>query len=234
MNTVLPAQVSLRHARRLGDHSVSNHLMAPRGRFRTLPLSAASPCSRRPGFVLIPQTRRATRPNRVRHPTDWSLPPAAPHLASQRRSCSWLRAGERMPGEDFHLPDEVRLQAHGIACLSARSRPEEREGNLGARPASLRTSRRKPSTPRSTAGRCAIRAITAVSANGNPSSKPWVDENRRPDAEARYRGGELVDWMFTSTATADGYPTRSARLSSRSHLQSGDPSRYRQTRGIPP
>jgi hypothetical protein len=30
-------------------------------------------------------------------------PPAAPHPASRRRSCIRLQAGERMPGEDFHL-----------------------------------------------------------------------------------------------------------------------------------
>ena len=29
-------------------------------------------------------------------------PPAAPHLASRRRSCSRLQAGERIPGGDFH------------------------------------------------------------------------------------------------------------------------------------
>jgi hypothetical protein len=39
-------------------------------------------------------------------------PPAAPHPASRRRSCIRLQAGERMPGEDFHLSDCVRFQAH--------------------------------------------------------------------------------------------------------------------------
>jgi len=39
-------------------------------------------------------------------------PPAAPHLASRRRSRSRLQAGERLPGEDFHLSDHVRFQAH--------------------------------------------------------------------------------------------------------------------------
>jgi len=33
-------------------------------------------------------------------------PPAAPHPASRRRSCSRLQAGERMPEEDLHLPDQ--------------------------------------------------------------------------------------------------------------------------------
>jgi hypothetical protein len=39
-------------------------------------------------------------------------PPGAPHLASRRRSSCWLRAGERVPGEDSHLPVGVRLEAH--------------------------------------------------------------------------------------------------------------------------
>ena len=45
-------------------------------------------------------------------------PPAAPHPASRRRSCSRLQAGERMPGGDLHPSVQysyksVRLQAHG-------------------------------------------------------------------------------------------------------------------------
>jgi len=39
-------------------------------------------------------------------------PPAAPHPASQRRSCRRLQAGERIPEEDFHLSDQTRFQAH--------------------------------------------------------------------------------------------------------------------------
>ena len=39
-------------------------------------------------------------------------PPAAPHPALRRRSCSWLQAGERIPEEDFHLSDQTRFQAH--------------------------------------------------------------------------------------------------------------------------
>ena len=39
-------------------------------------------------------------------------PPAAPHPASRRRSCIRFQAGERMPGEDFHLSDHVRFKAH--------------------------------------------------------------------------------------------------------------------------
>jgi hypothetical protein len=39
-------------------------------------------------------------------------PPAAPHPASRRRSCSRLQAGERIPEEDLHLSDQTRFQAH--------------------------------------------------------------------------------------------------------------------------
>lgn len=105
-------QVSLINASGLVDHSVSKHLMDPRRRFITLPFSstafrfrsrlrhwlAGSPIA--PGrieFVIL-RTGRS--------------PPAALHPASRRRSCSWLQAGERMPGEDFHLSDHLRFQAH--------------------------------------------------------------------------------------------------------------------------
>lgn len=44
-------------------------------------------------------------------------PPAAPHLASRRRSCIQLQAGERLPGEDFHLSDHVRFRAHECGSL---------------------------------------------------------------------------------------------------------------------
>jgi hypothetical protein len=45
-------------------------------------------------------------------------PPAAPHHALLRRSCSWLQAGERLPEEDFHLSDHLRFQAHECGDLS--------------------------------------------------------------------------------------------------------------------
>ena len=47
-------------------------------------------------------------------------PPAAPHPASRRRSCSRLQAGERIPEEDFHLSDQTRFQAHWNARSCAR------------------------------------------------------------------------------------------------------------------
>jgi hypothetical protein len=51
-------------------------------------------------------------------------PPAAPHPVSQRRSCSRLQAGERIPEGDLHpsvqyLQHFVRLQAHECASLLA-------------------------------------------------------------------------------------------------------------------
>jgi hypothetical protein len=53
-------------------------------------------------------------------------PPAAPHPVSQRRSCSRLQAGERIPEGDLHpsvqyLQHFVRLQAHECASLLAPS-----------------------------------------------------------------------------------------------------------------
>ena len=113
MNTgSLSEQVSLIHASGLPDHSVSNHQGNRSRRFHTLPLSATafrfrfrvrhwlagSPIA--PGrieFVIL-RTGRS--------------PPAAPHPASRRRSCSRLQAGERMPEEDFHLSNQTRFQAH--------------------------------------------------------------------------------------------------------------------------
>ena len=52
-------------------------------------------------------------------------PPAAPHPALLRRSCSWLQAGERMPEEDFHLSAQARCQAHvgTRCCVSATLNP---------------------------------------------------------------------------------------------------------------
>ena len=39
-------------------------------------------------------------------------PPVASHPASRRRSYSRLQAGEGLPGEDLHLSDYMRSQAH--------------------------------------------------------------------------------------------------------------------------
>ena len=93
-------QVSLIHVRGLPDHSVSNHLARPRRRFDTLPFQRdGSPAFRQ--VQASPFTRGLAghaRPNRVRHPTDWSFtsccfPPclAAAQLQSVtgRRAHTW-------------------------------------------------------------------------------------------------------------------------------------------------
>ncbi len=78
------AQVSLLHVHSLLDHSISNHPVPSYRRFRTLPLSSIG--------LPLPQVQtspfpsrlvRNTRPNRVRHPMDWSFTSCCspPHLS---------------------------------------------------------------------------------------------------------------------------------------------------------
>ena len=80
-------------------------------RFCTLPLSDERfPLHDGSGLRLWLADSPPIRPNRVRHPTDRShlllrTPPPGDALI-------WLQAGERMPEEDLHLSDHVRLQAH--------------------------------------------------------------------------------------------------------------------------
>src|SRR5215813_7604764 len=84
-------------------------------------------------FEVVSQKVKAAFLRRVHHSrfltfvilrTDRS-PPVAPHPVSRRRSYLWLQAGERLPGEDLHLSDGVRSQAHGARrfqrAVSARS-----------------------------------------------------------------------------------------------------------------
>src|SRR5262249_20660415 len=117
MNTCFDsAQVSLLDAHHLPDHSAVNHPLPPGHRFDTLPLSVTGfrSLSERSGLRLCTagSSRSAGRITFVILRTDRS-PPVAPHPVSGRRSCLWLQAGERLPEEDFHLPDDVRSQAHG-------------------------------------------------------------------------------------------------------------------------
>src|SRR6266487_6885386 len=51
-------------------------------------------------------------------------PSIALHLASRRRSYRWVRAGERIPEEDFHLSVMAPLQAHPATRAS-----REQEGH---------------------------------------------------------------------------------------------------------
>ena len=104
-------QVSLIHASRLPDHSVSKHQGSRSYRFYTLPHSARA-------FRFRSRVRHwlagsPTAPGRIEFVIlrTGRSPPAAPHLASRRRSCSWLQVGERIPEEDFHLSDNSRFQA---------------------------------------------------------------------------------------------------------------------------
>ena len=47
-------------------------------------------------------------------------PPAAPHPVSRRRSCIQLQAGERMPGEDFHLSGQRARRRTGAGLQPGR------------------------------------------------------------------------------------------------------------------
>ena len=72
------------------------------------------------GFTFGPQARQTVRPNRVCYPRPapgqalrmTHSPLVALHPASRRRSYVRLQAGVGLPGEDFHLPDRMRSQAH--------------------------------------------------------------------------------------------------------------------------
>lgn len=127
MNTVLrPTQVSLRPAPCRPGHSVSNHPTCPDRAFARYPSARVGfPRLRRLRFRLCP-SRLIThvRPNRVRFLRTGQSPSIAPHLASRRRSYRWVRAGERLPGEDFHLSVMAPLQARsGPALRAGRLRP---------------------------------------------------------------------------------------------------------------
>jgi len=105
-------QVSLSHASGLPNHSVSNHQGSRSGRFHTLPLSARA-------FRFRFRVRHwlagsPTAPGRIEFVIlrTGRSPPAALHHASLRRSCIRFQAGERLPGEDLHLSDYSRFQAH--------------------------------------------------------------------------------------------------------------------------
>ena len=69
-----PEQISQLHVHGRLDHSVANHLTPHRRRFVTLPLSAtAALCSQSRTSSFTSRLVGAVRPNRVRHPTDWSF-----------------------------------------------------------------------------------------------------------------------------------------------------------------
>src|SRR5713226_6454603 len=113
MNTVSsPAQVSLVHAHVLPDHSVSKHLTHPRGRFITLPLTATGFPNPLGSGLRLSHAGSSAAPGRIEFVIlrTGRSPPAALHYASLRRSSIRLQAGERLPGEDFHLSVRARFQ----------------------------------------------------------------------------------------------------------------------------
>ena len=109
-----PAQGSLRPVTCRHDHSVSTHLTCPDAALARYP-------SARVGFP--PRSGMRFRHSGADSPlTSGRIefvilrtghsPSIALHLASRRRSYRWVRAGERMPEEDFHLSVMAPLQAH--------------------------------------------------------------------------------------------------------------------------
>jgi hypothetical protein len=71
--------------------------------------------------------------------------PAASHPASRRRGCIRLRAGERLPGRDFHPSSRACFQAHECGGLPAEWRLESAEdaGETPAFPGRLRLRHRR-------------------------------------------------------------------------------------------
>jgi hypothetical protein len=106
-------QVSLIHASGLPNHSVSKHLTPSRRRFITLPLSATGFPFHLGSGLRLSHAGSSTAPGRIEFVIlrTGRSPPAALHHASLRRSCIWLQAGERLPGEDFHFSERARSQA---------------------------------------------------------------------------------------------------------------------------
>ena len=115
MNTVLiPAQGSLRPVPCRHDHSVPTHLTCPGvafARYPSAPTGFPRLCGSRFRHLDAGSSLTPGRIGFVSLRTGHS-PSIAPHLASRRRSYRWVRAGERMPGEDLHLSVMAPLQAH--------------------------------------------------------------------------------------------------------------------------
>ena len=114
MNTVLmSAQGSLRPVPCRPDHSVSTHLTCPDGAFARYP-SASVGSRRLPDEISSVDADSSLTSGRIEFVIlrTGRSPSIAPHLASRRRSYRGVRAGERLPGEDFHLSVMAPLQAH--------------------------------------------------------------------------------------------------------------------------
>ena len=111
-----PARAGLPDSRSWpSDHSVPNHCRVP----GPLP-HAARVGPVRPAFWVGPRLRSRSagsphpcQPNRVRSPTDWSFTSCCspPRLATTQLQAGY-RSALDSSGEDFHLSDQVRFQAH--------------------------------------------------------------------------------------------------------------------------
>ena len=110
---------------RPSDRSVTQHPWRPAVAFARYP--SAQPAPPLPGSGLHQSSADSPRfrPFCVRHRLSYGPVVHLPLLPTRRRRrCSYvrLRAGERMPGADFHRSERVRSQAHVVARFSARSR----------------------------------------------------------------------------------------------------------------
>ena len=108
-----PARVSPLHVVPPSRLSVSNHLAAPRHRFRTVHQRAGLPA--RAGLGLRSWRGLASRRGRIEFVIlrIARSPRVAPHpRLTARRSYLWLQAGPGSPGVDLHLPDVIRLRTH--------------------------------------------------------------------------------------------------------------------------
>ena len=108
------SQISSLNVTRISHHSVSNHPKVPQDAFITLPIRLLSVwVSPTFEFHLFPagSLLPSGRIEFVILRTGGS-PSAASHPTSRRRSCSRIRAGERLPGRDFHPTIQVPSRAH--------------------------------------------------------------------------------------------------------------------------
>ena len=93
--------------------------LAPGCRFRTLPLSSSdSPISRVWASSVLRRLAAFQAVIAFAFLRTGRSPLDAPHPALPPRSFVRFRAGERMPGADFHRSAQVRSQAHGGSAAS--------------------------------------------------------------------------------------------------------------------
>jgi hypothetical protein len=119
MNTVLTPAGLPAYRLRPSCRSALNHLKVP-GIVFTLPLNVPDPCPMDTSGLhcsYASSSSLAAESGSLSLRTG-SSSPVAPHPASRRRSYGWLRAGERLPGTDFHRSSRCPSQAHiGSSCV---------------------------------------------------------------------------------------------------------------------